>query len=573
MNSQLSMYLSPWMTSMVCGTLLLSLPHPAIAETHSPLIQTPSEETSLSETPSVSELDDVKPTDWAFDALQSLLQRYGCLAGYPDGTFRGDRPAGRFEMVAALNACLNALEGNSVSPEDLETIRAIQAEMMTTLADTRQQVDRLEGRTEILETQQFSTTTKLQGEAIIAAQFGNFADTFIIGNNLSQNPFNSDILPIPDVGPGQGTPNITNQVFGEPRGTVLSRVRLSLNTSFTGSDNLNTVLEVGNGGLDYFSDLGLAGPSNPFPVPSEAGNNNRFPLVDLGGVDYAGVDSDVRLYRLAYTFKPTQNLALTVGSNIYPSDFIDFNSYANDEAKDFSSGFFINNPLIVANNIDTPGGAGGAIDWGISENFSLRALYIGASPTLATGGDNGLFNAPYQISGELEYSDQFGSQEQNNVAVRLQYTRATTRNSFTVQNVVGVNTEATFGRFGLFGRYGLSLNPQIGNGLGGGDLFQNVPGVGNTNIQTWMAGIGFRDLLRENSLLGFAAGQPFLVSSSQANYKPQTNFEIFYRLPIGENISITPTIQYILNPFNIEPDAGQPDNSLLQILLRTTFFF
>ncbi len=38
---------------------------------------------------SVSQLSDVKPTDWAFTALQSLVERYGCIAGYPDSTFRG----------------------------------------------------------------------------------------------------------------------------------------------------------------------------------------------------------------------------------------------------------------------------------------------------------------------------------------------------------------------------------------------------------------------------------------------------------------------------------------------------
>ncbi|HEY9909821.1 MAG TPA: S-layer homology domain-containing protein, partial [Thermosynechococcaceae cyanobacterium] len=36
---------------------------------------------------SISQLTDVKPTDWAFQALQPLVERYGCLAGYPDKTF------------------------------------------------------------------------------------------------------------------------------------------------------------------------------------------------------------------------------------------------------------------------------------------------------------------------------------------------------------------------------------------------------------------------------------------------------------------------------------------------------
>src|SRR4028118_1516373 len=55
---------------------------------------------------SVSQLSDVRPTDWAFGALRSLVERYGCIAGYRDGTFRGNRAMTRYEFAAGLNACL-----------------------------------------------------------------------------------------------------------------------------------------------------------------------------------------------------------------------------------------------------------------------------------------------------------------------------------------------------------------------------------------------------------------------------------------------------------------------------------
>jgi hypothetical protein len=32
-----------------------------------------------------------------------------CLTGYPDGTFRGDRPVTRYEFAAGLNACLEQI--------------------------------------------------------------------------------------------------------------------------------------------------------------------------------------------------------------------------------------------------------------------------------------------------------------------------------------------------------------------------------------------------------------------------------------------------------------------------------
>ena len=63
----------------------------------------------MAQVTSVSQLSDVQPTDWAFQALQNLVERYGCIAGYPDGTFRGNRAMTRYEFAAGLNACLERI--------------------------------------------------------------------------------------------------------------------------------------------------------------------------------------------------------------------------------------------------------------------------------------------------------------------------------------------------------------------------------------------------------------------------------------------------------------------------------
>jgi hypothetical protein len=36
---------------------------------------------NISQVNSVSQLSDVRPTDWAFTSLQSLVERYGCISG------------------------------------------------------------------------------------------------------------------------------------------------------------------------------------------------------------------------------------------------------------------------------------------------------------------------------------------------------------------------------------------------------------------------------------------------------------------------------------------------------------
>ncbi len=454
---------------------------------------------SIGQVTSVSQLSDVQPTDWAFQAIQSLVERYGCIAGYPDGTFRGNRAATRYELAAALNACLDQISDRFASKEDLATVKALQEEFKTELATLKGRVDGLEARTKTLEAQQFSTTTKLQGQAIFAVQYGDQLNT--LGTNS--------------------------------RATAIARVRLSFNTSFNGSDLLETTLETGNGGQDFIN-----GP----------GSN----ALGGSGADYADgtAGPNVALQRLAYSFKPAKNLTVTVGPILEASDFIDANSYANDEAEDFSSSFFINNPLIIA----TEPGAGAGFDWNVAGGpFSVRGAYVASSPTnaVANGFGGGLFGDPYQASAELEYAKSFGKENKNKFVARLQYTRSSVSDLH--QNVVGLNTEATFGRFGIFGRVGYSIDPTLVN-IKQADYFV-----------TWMAGAGIRDLFIPGSLLAISGGQPLVIQGERG--PEQTNIEAFYRFPINDNISITPAVIVIANPNNSSQDT------IIQGLLRTTFSF
>lgn len=575
------------------------------------------EDNSQAQVTAVGQLSDVDPTDWAFQAIQSLVERYGCVAGYPNGTFRPSRAISRREAAALVNACLDNLSNRFATKEDLDTLKALQDEFAAELATLRGRVDGLEARVATVEAQQFSTTTKLQAEVVMAAQFGDFVSN-------AQNT-----IPVPRAIPNANGPNggvvaanslnpleATNvNIVGNSRPSAISRVRLNFNTSFYGDDLLQTQFEFGNGGLDFFTSAGLNSPvsnglagfpngdPNPFPVPRvvggitpNAGNRLGVSLVDLGAVDYAGLSNRVTLRRLAYSFKPIgPDVTVTAGTNLFPSDFIDSNSYANNSAQDFNSGFFINNPLIIANSTGfsagnwVPGGAGGAIDWNVNGGpVSIRALYVARDGKNAAGTsglcdsafpcNGGLFGDPYQASAELEYADTWGAEAQNNFAVRLQYTHSETNN--VRQNALGANVEATFNRrFGVFGRIGYSIDPQIVvNTVTGqrGDLFNPDPnnalgtGIGNTGISnyilTWMGGLGIRDLGAPGSLLAVAIGQPFVVAGD--GQPSQTNFEAFYRFSINDNITLTPTVMFIANPFNVSGN-----NDVIQGLLRATFSF
>ena len=170
-----------------------------------------------SQVTSVSELSDVQPTDWAFQALQLLVERYGCIAGYPDGTFKGNRAMTRYEFAAGLYACLNRMNeimlttvSNYATKEDLQVLAKLQEAFGSELATLRGRVDTLEARTSFLEKTQFSTTTKLTGEAVMSLS----------------SLFN------------------TNNLFSGNDSTVFqNRVRLNFNTSFSGKDLLITRLQ------------------------------------------------------------------------------------------------------------------------------------------------------------------------------------------------------------------------------------------------------------------------------------------------------------------------------------------
>ena len=172
----------------------------------------------LAQVNSVNDLSDVSPADWAYTALQNLVEQYQCIEGYPNRTFRGGQPLTRYEFAAGLNACLDNLGlivDTGLSGEELDTIRRLQEEFAAELATLRGRVDALEAETAELREQQFSTTTKLRGEAVA---------------NL--------VVPFDELDtPGQGDDQ-------DP--TFTTRARLTFDASFSGEDRLRIRLQAGD---------------------------------------------------------------------------------------------------------------------------------------------------------------------------------------------------------------------------------------------------------------------------------------------------------------------------------------
>ncbi|NJN59856.1 MAG: iron uptake porin [Leptolyngbyaceae cyanobacterium SL_5_9] len=306
---------------------------------------------SLNQVTSISQLSDVQPTDWAFQALQSLVERYGVIAGYPDGTYRGNRAMTRFEFAAGLNAALDRVNeliaaglADAVSREDLATLQRLQEEFAAELATLRGRVDALEARTAELEANQFSTTTKLRGETI-----------FNVAGVLDEDEaFDSQIT------------------FGY-------RVRLNFDTSFTGEDRLRTRFQVRN--IENFD-------SDPIGFSFSGDSDGVFELDDLVYTFPLGERVEIAIAATGFAVDDF------VASTISPLD-----SSGQGSLSDF--GF----PRQYAFNTGSGAGAGAIIQ--LTDNLSLDGGYVADDANSPDAG-SGLFNGPYSAIGQLTWlSDAF----------------------------------------------------------------------------------------------------------------------------------------------------------------------
>ena len=178
---------------------------------------------------SITQFSDVQPTDWAYQALSNLIERYGCVAGYPNGTYRGNRAMTRYEAAALLNACLDRIT------EVTDELKRLMKEFERELAITRGRVDGLEAKVGELQATQFSTTTKLRGFT-----------RFVVGANSFTGT---------NTAAGDVDTAYTTAFKKAKRGATTFNYdqRLYLDTSFTGKDLLRTLLRAGNFQLSAYN--------------------------------------------------------------------------------------------------------------------------------------------------------------------------------------------------------------------------------------------------------------------------------------------------------------------------------
>jgi predicted PhzF superfamily epimerase YddE/YHI9 len=483
---------------------------------------------ALAQVTSVSQLADVQPTDWAFQALQSLVERYGCIAGYPDGTYRGNRPLTRYEFAAGLNACLDrvneliaAATADRVTREDLATLQRLQEEFSAELATLRGRVDSLEAQTAELEANQFSTTTKLNGEVIFALA-DVFGDEAVGGGDLEANTILAD------------------------------RARLNFDTSFFGRDRLRTRLQARN--------------ITPFGTNITGTNMTRL------GFD-GDEGNDVLIDDFYYRF-PIGDAALVQ---------IDFsNTEFNDNVYTFNPAFESSGRGAISrfgrfNPIYRQGDEGAGLTLSLNPEgvFGLSVGYLAPTannPTEGFGLTDGAYSALAQVAFRPSDSFQLG----------LTYAHSYENQESVVDVFGGTGSILATQPFGNFAtssdHFGAEASLRVSPGFtisgwfGYSDIQAEAGPNEDDNAEAinYAVTLALQDFGGEGNLLGLIFGQPPKITESDFVEDEDTSYHIegLYRLQLTDNIAITPGVLVILNP-----EHNEENDTIYVGTIRTTFTF
>ena len=503
----------------------------------------------LAQVTSVSELSDVQPGDWAYTALQRLVEEYGCLEGYPDRTFRGDRALTRYEFAAGLNACLDVVLQLRSMP-NLGEVDRLYREFADELAEVRSQTDSLQTDVAELEANQFSTTTKFSVQLYTHLNYATAS-----GDVLAEG--NSVFVPARD--PATNDP-IVRTIEDDPEPTFSYYTWLNFATSFTGEDRLQLQLVSGdgNGPANFY---GSAGLFNTFGVPFTLQTGTKG-------------EDNVIVREVFYDF-PVGDLNFTIGPAINWYRHFDGNRFTffGTGANSFNS-----SGSTQANAIDR--GSGAVVQWDIADWLDLRLGYLAENteflPGRRSATENGLFAGTTTLTGQV------GVYPTDDVSLRFLYTRSNIEpnNAGFVGSAISepiygfaddgfggplkVATADTFlfnfdwlvtKGFGLFGRYS----------YGSTDVFpvSDERENGTIDAQAFQVGLAFPDLFKAGAQGNISYVQPFDVQSGRSflasgggDGSVQQEVEVTYRYPVTNNLSIIPSFYWIgnVNNFGDNPD-------------------
>jgi Carbohydrate-selective porin, OprB family len=468
--------------------------------------------------------DIVKPGDWQYTALQKIAIKYGCNANL------NNRSVSQLEFARGLNACLSKVEpmlaqqpggvtppsvvpaGGTAQPAvtqaDLEVLNRLTQEYRAQLTELDGRLVATDKKVAQLQANQFSTTTKLKGEAV-------FNVTGLISGGVSNN----------------------NVIFGD-------RVRLLFQSSFTGKDILWTRLATGNQPT-----LG-----NGFRVPSPIGSQ----VIDTNGANSVGLDW------LAYQFPIGNATAYVAAFNGLQADYAPTFSVVDDftGATQGVSAFGEDSPIYKIG-----GGSGAGVTIPIADT-GIKSLSLGyfAFNANRTAVNNGVFGTDNSLLAQLNF------QLSPKVEAGLTYINSSHDGVplFGGAGVtIGTNAANNIGGTGITraNSYGaaISFKPSDTLSFSGFVMTSNANRTtGNQNIWSYGAALALPNVDGKGSVAGLTIGaEPYVGGLGRTPFQLQG----FYKYKFSDNLSITPALIYVT-----ATDETNNNNAVIGALRTTFTF-
>ncbi|WP_310484885.1 iron uptake porin [Chamaesiphon sp. VAR_48_metabat_403] len=549
----------------------------------SPVGANPVAETNTEQIEQATQATEIKPGDWAYQTLQALSSKYSC-----GNTPKDNKVLSREEFATSLNGCVQSIEElvarrprravkkrkvvpapsivtpppaapeittppaptpveppapqveqeEVVSQQDLDRLKGLVQSFSAELQGVDSRLQAAEDKVTKLQAQSFSTTTKLNGEAIFAFSGYNTGRSAGVGTN------------------------------GTTANTLSDRVRLNFDTSFTGKDRLRTRLESRN--TPQFNS-GVTGTNmTRLGFDGDSTNNTSVALLNYG-----------------FPISPETRITVDVVGARFNDHLYTFNPILTSSGSGAISRFGRFNPVY---RLSTEGSAL-TVNHKFSNELDFAIGYavpnINAAASTAQG--SGLFSGSNAIISQLNI------RPAKDLNLGLVYGRAYTTNGGNINGGTGsiaanspfgaVPTSANYYSFQT--SYKLSPSFVLSGWAGFTEANRETAAGGNASTSNYAISFAFPDFGQKGNNLAFIVGippklnsrtgtglgaanaqSPSTTATTQGNPDTSYHIEALYRVKLSDNLAITPGLLLITNP---EHNRANPTEYVGTI--RSTFTF
>jgi Carbohydrate-selective porin, OprB family len=471
----------------------------------------------------------LNPADPQVQQLNRINDKYQC------GISSIQQEITQSDLVRNMGTCLTSLEEkmaqnpNLVASEDLAQLKALAKAFTSEVGALENRVNTVENSVKLAqETSTFSTTSKLVGEVIIGL-------TTFSGNTAVNN---------------------------QTSGTVLTnRVRLNVDTTFTGKDRLRTRLQ----------------SRNTTPLNGATTTNTNMTRLGFDGDEGNSTNLSLLQYTLP-VFERSKLIVETVGSE-FNENMYTFNPLLTSSGGGSLTRFGRYNPVYRQSG----DGAAATLDHRFSDQLTGSIGYaipgtVAADPaanispgaTAATGG--GVVGGANSVIAQLRY------QPTPNVDLGVAYARSYhpggsgvtgSTGSSRANRPFGANVPVSADHFNFLASAKVSPGFVL-SGWAGLTNASREGGAGNADIFNFAVTAAFPDLGAKGNMLGLIVGVPPKVTGGSIAADPDTSLhlEALYKIKMSDNLDITPGVLLIT-----APEHNSARGSEFVGTIRSTFRF